>query len=77
VGFAEIRCWTTPAPTPFAGRDLFAQFIEKVVLRDHLVRLPNAELQRAYVHALAELAAGDDPPWCLDYVRLDLRATRT
>ncbi len=76
AGFAEMRCWTTPAPTPFSGRDLFAEFIEKVVLRDHLVRLPSSALRDAYVDALAELASADDPPWTLDYVRLDLRAIR-
>lgn len=76
AGFAEMRCWTTPAPTAFPGRDLYAEFIEKVVLRDHLVRLPSSALRHDYVDALAELASADDPPWTLDYVRLDLRAIR-
>jgi len=76
VGFAQIRCWTTPAPTPFADPATFAEFVEKVVLRDHLARLPGLAQRRAFVDALVELAAHDLPPLCLDYVRLDLRATR-
>lgn len=76
AGFASVRAWTTPAPTPFADRDSFAEFVEKVVLRDHLARLPNDELRRAYVERLTDLAADEMPPFCLDYVRLDLRASR-
>jgi trans-aconitate 2-methyltransferase len=76
AGFAEIRCWTTPAPTTFAAREVFTEFIEKVVLRDHLARLPDRAVRRAYVDAISDRAAADDPPWCLDYMRLDLRAIR-
>lgn len=76
VGFAHARAWTTPAPTPFADRASFAEFIENVVLRDHLARLPEPALRRAFVDALTALAAQDVPPLCLDYVRLDLRAVR-
>jgi trans-aconitate methyltransferase len=75
-GFAQVRAWITPAPTAFASRDVYAEFVEKVVLRDHLARLPDAELRRAYVERLTDLAATDVPPLCLDYVRLDLRAVR-
>jgi trans-aconitate methyltransferase len=76
VGFAHIRAWLTPAPTPFSDRTTYAEFVEKVVLRDHLAQLPSAELRRAFVDALTDLAAQDVPPLCLDYVRLDVRATR-
>ena len=76
AGFAQVRAWTTPAPTPFASRSVYAEFVEKVVLRDHLARLPDASLRRAYVEALTDLASRDVPPLCLDYVRLDLRAAR-
>lgn len=76
TGFAEVRAWLTPAPTPFADRTTYAEFIEKVVLRDHLARMPDAALQRAFVHVLTDLAARDAPPLNLDYVRLDIRATR-
>lgn len=76
AGFTGIECWTTPAPTPFSSREVFVEFIEKVVLRDHLVRLRDDVHRHTYVDAVADLASADDPSWCLDYVRLDLRAIR-
>lgn len=76
AGLAHARAWNTPAPTPFADRTVYAEFVEKVVLRDHLARLPSDELRRDYVARLTDLAARDSPPLCLDYVRLDLRAAR-
>jgi hypothetical protein len=41
-----------------------------------LERLPNETLQASFVQELASAAGGDDPPWTLDYTRLNLRARR-
>jgi trans-aconitate 2-methyltransferase len=76
AGFADARCWLTPAPTPFVDRATFAEFVEKVVLRDHVAHLGEAPLRREFVECVTDLFAADEPPFCLDYVRLDLRAVR-
>jgi hypothetical protein len=46
-----------------------------VCARHHLARLPAAEHQ-PFVSRLSALAAGDDPPFTLDYWRLNLRGRR-
>ena len=43
--------------------------------RAHMARLP-PELQPRFAEALAEQAASDDPPFSLDYWRLNLRGTK-
>jgi len=42
----------------------------------HLERIPDTELRRRFVDSLTEQSAGDDPPYCQDYWRLNLRARR-
>ena len=39
-------------------------------------RLPDPQLRRTYVEMLTDQAARDTAPFCLEYVRLDLRAAR-
>ena len=42
----------------------------------HLARLPEGSLRRRFVEELTEQAAADDPPYSLDYCRLNIRARR-
>jgi hypothetical protein len=44
-------------------------------VRTHLARLPRDERQ-AFVNALTVEAAGDSPPYTLDYWRLNISARR-
>ncbi|MEJ7811686.1 MAG: class I SAM-dependent methyltransferase [Gemmatimonadaceae bacterium] len=78
AGFASVETSLEPAPTRFAGAADFHAFIEKVVLRHHVARLPgdHRRFREHFLHALTEQAAGDDPPYVLDYWRLNLRARR-
>jgi trans-aconitate 2-methyltransferase len=70
AGFVEVETWLEEERPTFADAATYAAFLEKIVLRDHLVRLP-VELRRALLDELA--AAGD---FSLDYVRLNLRGRR-
>ena len=47
-----------------------------VNMHGHLARLPAGPLRRRFVDELTGLAAGDDPPYLLDYCRLNIRARR-
>jgi trans-aconitate 2-methyltransferase len=75
-GFVDVRAWLAPAPARFEGATAFGEFVAKVVLRDELARLPEADLRGAYVAAVVDAASRDDPPFELDYVRLDVDARR-
>ncbi len=73
AGFEAIDVSLEPAPTTLPGRAAFAEFIACVCVRHHVDALPAGE-RALFVDALADAAAGDDPPFTLDYWRLNLAA---
>jgi trans-aconitate 2-methyltransferase len=75
AGFDGVETSTHPAPVTFSTREEFEDFVACVCARHHLARLPAAEHQ-PFVSRLSALAAGDDPPFTLDYWRLNLRGRR-
>ncbi|HEY6377715.1 MAG TPA: hypothetical protein VI316_00895, partial [Candidatus Dormibacteraeota bacterium] len=58
------------------GPDAFAEFSRTVVLRPFLARLSNVPEQDRFVAAVTAQAAGAQPPWSLDYVRLTMLASK-
>ncbi|HEU4786950.1 MAG TPA: hypothetical protein VFS57_06070, partial [Gemmatimonadaceae bacterium] len=75
VGFTEVVTNLEPAPTRFDSEAEYRQFVEHVCLRPYLSRLPEP-LRRSFVDPLVNLAAHDDPPFLLDYWRLNIRAEK-
>lgn len=75
AGFTRIDVSLEPAPTTLAGGAAFAEFISCVCVRHHVDRLPPAE-RRRFIAALSDAAAGDDPPFTLDYWRLNMSARK-
>lgn len=70
-GFTDVRAWLHAEPTPFLTRAALEEYLATVVLGAHLERLP-ADEQQSLVRAVA---AGLPEP-VVDYVRLDIVATR-
>jgi len=68
-----LRRCLEDAPTPFADEPTFREFVRTVVLRHHLARLPYDALRARYLDAVVARVA---PSFELDYVRLNLSATR-
>lgn len=75
-GFDDIRVTLEAAPTPFDGPEPLRRFLKTVVLRPHLERLPTLDLQSEFLDAMVSASAADDPPWVLDYWRLNIDARR-
>lgn len=75
AGFQAIEVSLEPAPTSFAGAAAYAEFVTCVPLRHHLAALP-PEARAPFVDTLTDEAASDDPPYTLDYWRLNLAAVR-
>ena len=73
AGFAKSHCWMERAPTPFPAADRFRAFIQSVVMRPYLLPLPD-DLQARFLDAIVSEAANDDPPFTLDYWRLNISA---
>ena len=75
AGFSGIEAWLEPAPTTLPDRAAFENFISCVCVRHHVDRLPPA-VRPHFVGALADAAAEDEPPYTLDYWRLNIGARR-
>jgi trans-aconitate 2-methyltransferase len=75
VGFRSARCWLEHAPTTFANADGYRDFVETVVLRPYLARIADAALRTHFLEILVAQASADDPPFTLDYWRLNISAT--
>jgi trans-aconitate methyltransferase len=75
AGFQQIQSGLHAAPVSFRNRETFALFIRKVNIHRYLAKLPPEHEQR-FIDYLADQAAGDQPPFTLDYVRLTITADR-
>jgi len=76
AGFEKIETSLEQAPTKFPTAQDFQQFFESVILHRHLERIPEPELVREFLAELTRQATADDPPFLLDYWRLNLQARR-
>jgi trans-aconitate methyltransferase len=76
IGFVDVSSWLEPAMIRFDEEASYREFVTHVILRDELARLPDEAARDAYVGAIAEQARGDDPPFELDYWRLNADARR-
>jgi trans-aconitate methyltransferase len=76
TGFTDVWTAVEPHPAPMADADEYRSFITTVVIRDQLARLPDQARKDTFVAELTRQAATDDPPYELDYWRLNMTATR-
>ena len=76
AGFMDIETGLEETPTLFPDAQQYVEFISKVILHRHLERIPSAAIRQNLLDDLAELAAKDDPPFLLDYWRLNVCGRR-
>lgn len=76
AGFAEIRTSLEAAPTTLADEDSYREFVTTVIYNPHLERLPEGALRRRFIDEITRRAARQDPPFTLDYWRLNLEGRR-
>jgi len=76
AGFEQIETSLEEAPTQFPGALEFHQFVENVILRHHLQRIPEASVREQFMTKLTSEFAKDDPTFLIDYVRLNMKARR-
>jgi trans-aconitate 2-methyltransferase len=75
AGFVDVETSLEAAPTTFDSPVEFQEFIANVCVRHHVAPLPTADRQ-AFLRELTVAAAGDTPPFTLDYWRLNLSGRR-
>jgi trans-aconitate 2-methyltransferase len=76
AGFEEVETWLHEEPTLFGSVERLARYLEAVILRGHLPRLPEAE-RGPFARAVAGRVAARGTPPLVDYVRLNMLARRS
>ena len=61
------------APTVLHDAAHYNEFVRNIVLRRHLENIPEPAERDQFMAILTQQAARDDPPFLLDYWRLNLR----
>jgi trans-aconitate 2-methyltransferase len=74
AGFQSVKTGLEEASFAVSNAQEFQQYLRTFVLHRHLELLPTDALRTAFVQQLSDASAHDDPPWALDYWRLNLRA---
>lgn len=75
AGFVDVHTDLEAAPTRLPDAPAFSEFISCVCVRHHVDRLPS-DVRPAFVAELTARAAADDPPFTLDYWRLNIEARK-
>lgn len=76
AGFVDVDTYLEEAPTTLATEEDYREFVTTVIYHPHLERLPKLELKQAFLDRVTELSANDDPPFTLDYWRLNMTARK-
>jgi trans-aconitate methyltransferase len=75
AGFTEVHTALEEAPTTLPDEQTFRAFSATITLGPYVQRLP-PELQDRFLDPIILEAAKDDPPFTLDYWRLNLRGRK-
>lgn len=76
AGFSEIKTGLEPAPVLLAGAQEYREYLANVIFHRHLERITDPELRHRFLDELTRQSAEDDPPFLLDYWRLNLSGRR-
>ena len=75
TGFVDVETSLEEAPVSFTTAATFAEFVAVVCLRHHVERLPLA-IRQPFIDEIACPFGTDNPPWVLDYWRLNIDARK-
>ena len=76
AGFRDIKVWLEQAPAQLADAEEFKQYLATVTLREHTDRITDPVLRLRFLDQLALKASQDDPPFVMDYWRLNMSARK-
>jgi trans-aconitate methyltransferase len=76
AGFIDIDASLEQTPTTLADETSYREFVTTVIYNPHLARIPEGTLRHRFIDEITELAAGQQPPFTLDYWRLNLQGRR-
>jgi trans-aconitate 2-methyltransferase len=76
AGFVDVQTSLEAAPTTLVDETSYREFVTTVIYNPHLARLPEGPLRVQFIDAITARAAIADPPFTLDYWRLNLEGRR-
>jgi trans-aconitate 2-methyltransferase len=76
AGFVDVETSIEPAPTILADAAEYSEYVRNIILQCHLEKLPTEAHRARFVARLTAQAAEDDPPFSLDYWRVNLRGRK-
>ena len=76
AGWHDVRANLFAQPVPFDSHSEAALYVQTILLRDHIARLPDADRDAYAMAVVEETARRWGEPYTADYVRLDLWARK-
>ena len=76
AGFTEIETNLEETPTYMQSPEEYRKFVENIILHRHLERLPTSDLRHEFMNEVVRQAEADNPPFFLDYWRLNLQGRK-
>jgi trans-aconitate 2-methyltransferase len=76
AGFVDVSTSLEPAPTTLVDEASYREFVTTVIYNTHLEHLPEGPLRLRFIDEVTRRAAAQDPPFTLDYWRLNLEGRR-
>jgi hypothetical protein len=76
AGFIDIVANLEAAPTTLADEASYREFVTTVIYNPHLARLPDPALRARFIDEVTASAARQDPPFTLDYWRLNMEGRK-
>jgi trans-aconitate 2-methyltransferase len=76
AGFVDARTSVEAAPVVQPDATAYRAFVEPVIFRAHLARLPDERLRQRFIDLMTEHASRGSPPFELDYWRLNLEGRK-
>jgi trans-aconitate 2-methyltransferase len=73
AGFTDVETSVEAAPTLMEDAQHYSEFVRNIIFRRHLESIPSEAERNEFMAILTQQASTDDPPFLLDYWRLNLR----
>jgi trans-aconitate 2-methyltransferase len=75
-GFVAVETSVEPALTVLDDAKHYSEFVRNIIVRRHIENILTEQERAQFVAKLTEQAAQDDPPFSIDYWRLNLRGRK-
>lgn len=76
AGFTHISTGLEAAPVQLSNQKDYREYLANVIFHRHLERIGEPELRHRFLDELTRQSAQDDPPFVLDYWRLNMSARK-